>query len=184
MKKLMVFLHGKGAHKDDPKYKVIYEIAKKRDVEVFAINAPEPHKAGYKWFDKKSGELAPDEIKPITDFVSEKIDDELRIRGFSYSDIIIAGHSQGGFLAMYIALLKGAKEVIALTSSFHQCEMIENANYTDFKLYWIEAGKDSVVSKEAKEGYKLLQNISVEVKYIFSEQSTHDDFDLDIVDII
>jgi len=179
MKNLMIFLLGKGSYKDDPKYGVIREIAKKRQAEIFAFNAPMVHKNGFKWFDKREDIAA---VNEALAFIASSIEKEIRARHLNYKDLIIAGHSQGAFLAIAIALLKGAKEVIALTPAFYSDKILEEAAYKNFPIYWIEAKNDMVVNEEMKRSYKILQNAGFDVRYILSENSTHDKFEASIVE--
>lgn len=100
MKNLMIFLPGKGQTIDLSKYDIVKEIASKRNAELVGINAPYPHKEGFKWYEK-TGRLGEEEVanqfNQSVEYLISKINEEAKKRNISYNDIIFCGHSQGGF---------------------------------------------------------------------------------------
>lgn len=111
--KIMILMHGIGDHKGP-----YIDFAKELNLtglDYLAINAPTPYLFGYSWYD-----LSPaDPIIGIKKSVEkiEELFNELNESGYADEDILLAGFSQGGCIALhsFLALERKLAGVICLS---------------------------------------------------------------------
>ena len=116
MKKL-VFLHGSGSDKN-AYGELMKQVAKQFDAELFSFNAPYPHpsKSGkFMWFNKFEQNNRRDAV--IKDYYHslEYIKNKILALGESFDNIILAGHSQGGGMAVHVGLELKLNKVISIS---------------------------------------------------------------------
>ena len=187
MNRLLVFLHGKGANKS-AHGELVNEIARQKKADILCFDAPYKnlkHPNGFQWFDKVevSGTMQMNvrQFNHSADYIIKNIEDELEKRGQTWSDVILLGHSQGGLMSCYLALINSPSEVISLCGDFPDYLSFECDIDKTVPIYWIEAGKDDYLSKERRETYKILLNWGCNLKYFISPDSTHNHLELDIL---
>lgn len=190
MKKLLVFLHGKGANKE-AHYELIDKIADGLDCDVLRFNAPlksSQHPDGFKWFDKEEVDGQPQmivkEFNLSVDFIVEQIETELKKRSQTFDDVILCGHSQGGLMSCYLGLILGPQKVISLCGDFPRYLDFEVPINKDVPIMWVEAGKDTFLNQDRKSSYEVLQKLGCSIDYYLSPESTHNRLCGDIVDFI
>ena len=188
MKKMLVWFHPKGYYHNFIS-DFVMPLGEKLEADVFAFNAPFAYKSpndgreGFMWYDKdKNGEIIVSEFEKSVEYAVEKIGEEMERRGISFNDVIFAGNSQGGFMATYLGLVYGADKMIVLCSYVPEEYEFKQDLHKNVPIYWVEAAKEEVLSDVQKETYKILQNMGCNLKYILSEESTHNGLDLSILD--
>jgi predicted esterase len=172
MNSTIIFLHGKGSFHDHPKYAIFEKIARKEDAKIIGIDAPFPHKAGFRWFD---GDNLGAEFSVSKKYLEEKIAQIVKAGNLEYENLIYLSHSQGGVMAINQALAFGAKKVIALAPCIMKDAIPDNPR-KGFVIHWIEAGMDGVLDTDRKNSYRILQDLGINVVRTISEDSTHDIF--------
>lgn len=192
-KKTMIFLHGKGAYKDHPKYDIFGEIAEMEGADLIGINALFPHTnsqdptmKGFRWHNlgRDNGPRSWDEHYTSYHQIFNFIGNNFGI-GQTSRNLIFAGHSQGAALALYYALCNGAQKVISVNSSVvnpicgYEISQIQNPD-TSFPVIWIQSAMDNLISEQDGNPQKLI-DLGVNVIQCLSQNSAHDDFDRDIL---
>lgn len=175
-----VFLHGSGDDKEAYEG-LMYEAAKAFDAKLLSFNAPFAHetKPGrYKWFNKFQNEGRRDAVIEDYDYslnyVKEKL---LKLHGQS-SEVILAGHSQGGGLAVHVGLEMKLKGVISING-----DLPYNLNYqkkTKTPIYWLESAEDTYLNEERKQSYKLI-TCNNNFHHFVLPDSTHTEFEKDFL---
>jgi predicted esterase len=182
-KKLLVWLHGFGFDKNENS-EFTAALAKEYDAKLLGLDAPLPSgraRGGYGWFPalrNSAGELyfltdgIDDSAKYIIDTINEKKVD--------WNNVILAGRSQGGLMALYIALTGKAHpgEILVFSSGMFIDVPIVNKNV---KITWIEAANDTLLPEKDKKSYKDLQAKGIKVNYILNENSDHDNLNISIL---
>ena len=182
MKKL-VFLHGSGS--DENAYgELMCLLASYFDADLVRFNAPfehpdKPHK--YKWFNKLENTDRRDAV--IEDYMYSLEYIKKRLKGLNESseNIILVGHSQGGGMAVHIGLDMELACVISING-----DLPYNLSYnklTRAPIYWFESKKDTYIDTKRKESYQLISNNN-NFHLIMLENSTHNDFQKDLLKII
>ncbi len=190
MKKLFVYLHGFGFDNKEHQ-NVINSIAKDvYDADIIAIDAPFPSnrdRGGFAWYDidKISKEHIYDEkIELSSIFVVNEINALLQKYNLTWQDVIVCGRSQGGMIAMHIALEKLCEPnlIIALCSYYPEKLVTQENIKTKTPILWIEAKNDSVLDVEKLQSYLHLQNSGINIMHIVNSKSEHDYLDKSIVE--
>ncbi|MDR1694295.1 MAG: hypothetical protein LBR70_03785 [Lactobacillaceae bacterium] len=187
MTQAIIFLHGKQADKDNPKYEIVKNIAKKRNAELIGINAPLPYKSGFMWFDKvnRLGEEAVrEQFNYSLNYLLSEINEIIKERNLTFDNLILSGHSQGGFMAAYLGITYGAKEVITICSDYPQSFDKPKNLRKDVLINWVEAGKEDYLSQDRIESYKRLIGWGCNLKHLVDANSTHNDLSHTIVDLL
>lgn len=190
MSKLLVFLHGKGANCSAHEV-LINALAEKLDADVLRFNAPyenAKHPDGFQWFEKINidGKMQMEvrQFNRSAEYIIEKTEAELKKRGQTWDEVIIAGHSQGGLMACHLGLIMSPDKVVSLCGDFPNYMVYERPIDKDVPIYWIEAGKDNFLSQERKDTYKILQDWGCNLHYFISPESSHNRLEADIVSLI
>lgn len=119
-RRLLVLLHGVGADGHDLIALAPYFRALMPDALVVAPNAPEPFDMapfGYQWFSIRDLEVIPrlDGVRRAAPILDRFIDAELARLGLGEDRLILCGFSQGGMMALHVALRR-RRPVAALIS--------------------------------------------------------------------
>ena len=67
-----------------------------------------PEGDGASWYDRTAGGADPSSFQQAVDAVTRFVDDELEAAGIPHDRCVLAGFSQGGFVALALALGRGA----------------------------------------------------------------------------
>ena len=180
MKKL-VFLHGAGSDKN-AYGELMKQVAKQFDAELFSFNAPYPHplKSGkFMWFNKFEQNNRRDAV--IKDYYHslEYIKNKILALGESLDNIILAGHSQGGGMAVHVGLELKLNKVISISGDLPY--NIEYEKKENTPIYWFEGQNDSYINRDRKDSYKILQKIGANLQYRILPNSTHNEFSADLL---
>jgi predicted esterase len=180
MKNTMIFIHGKGTTPDDQKYNPFRELAKRMNADFISIIAPNLHSKGFRWHNgnKQSPDEAAAEFAKSVAHLESETSRIIAERAISYDDIIWVGHSQGGDMAIRMALIHGAKQVIVFGADISGKFPIPKTINKNFVIDWIEAGNDDVLNEERRSSYKILQHMGIRINYLKNQNSTHNDWDL------
>ena len=113
MKKLLVFLHGFGLKRDENS-EFVATLANKIDADAISLESALPSgraRGGFAWFPLRDADanghraaITDGFIQNSANFIRAAVDNLLLARGQNWDDVILCGRSQGGFMAMYIAL--------------------------------------------------------------------------------
>jgi len=189
-KLLLVWLHGFAyTHKRDEAF--AGKLTKALNADLFSPDAPhisDRPRGGMMWHDipptngrkyhndflaedteqtKQIVDKSLEQLKESVKYILESVKKELAARGLDWSDVVIAGHSQGGFMAPYIALTQqkvraaiafGAYDILGLIS--------DSIKYPETSVIWINGIGDSILSPELLKSYQPLIKKGVNVDYL------------------
>ncbi len=184
MKKLLVFFHPRGENKDFLKV-FTANLAEKFDAEVFSFNAPFEYEGGYQWLDATDGvvsSIGKDQFEQSVMYSVDLINAEVNKRKMQFSDVIFAGNSQGGFMAVYMALRLGGKAVALCSAIPYELKEKFVLNYKNAPIDWVEGAKDNLLTQVRKDSYKILVDMGCNLRYILNEKSTHTGLDFSIIE--
>ncbi|MCL2331589.1 MAG: hypothetical protein FWC61_03535 [Proteobacteria bacterium] len=175
MKTPMIFLPGKGKLPNDPAFGPFTEIAAHFNADLIPIVAPHPHRGGFRWHNaNKQPELeAQAEFEQSMLHITVETEKLLSKNGQSWNDVIWLGHSQGGGMAIHMALRHGAKRVIVFSADIPDNFPFPAHPNTSFIVDWNQAGKDNVLNPARRQSYKKLEQIGIGVNYIFCPDCMH-----------
>jgi len=171
----MIFLHGKGCASSNELYAPVKQLAEHMGAELFCIDAPNPHREkGNRWH---NGNKQPIE-EAIVEFNKsiEHIETEThKIVGADKipNDIIWAGQSQGGDMAMRMALKYGAKNVVVWGADISPSFPLPENPHTDFIINWLQAEEDDTLNESRLQSYEKLIGIGVGLNYKIIPGTTH-----------
>lgn len=183
MKKLLIFLHGKGANKEAHKA-VVEKIAEALNAEMVAFNAPIPspkYQDGYCWWNKcvfeGKRQMQVEEFNHSVDFILGNIEKELSKRNLSWDNLILCGHSQGGMMAMHLGLTGNPAKVISICGDFPEYLSYAVPVNKEVPIIWIAGEKDDFLSDERKNSYEILKKWGCNLRYVVSHSSMHNELD-------
>jgi predicted esterase len=162
---ILIFLHGKGADKS-AYHDEIEKLASDVGAEVISFNAPflHPEKQNkYVWFNKFEQNGRRDAVTHEYSASLRFIKERLRQLPYPLSDIVLVGHSQGGGMAVSVALELNLKCAISICGDLPYNLTYQNNSKTP--IYWLEGGSDEYISQERKDSYKILENLGVDLDY-------------------
>ena len=73
MKKIAIFLHGKGQNPEWENHKPFSEIAKALDAEFISITARYPHRNGFRWHNAEKDPATISEYESSLDYIEESV---------------------------------------------------------------------------------------------------------------
>lgn len=174
---LLVFLHGKGADKDAYSEQ-LRKLAGNLSADIVSFNAPLAHptkKDKFVWFNKIENnnrqEAIEEEYRHSVNFIEEK----LQKLNYPLSDIVLIGHSQGGGIAVSVALELNLKCAISICGDLPY--NLKYVNKAETPIYWLEGECDSYINRERKDSYKILKALGVNLNYRLVPNCTHSEID-------
>jgi predicted esterase len=181
MKNVMIFLHGKGVPGRAPQYRIFRRVAIKEDAETIIIDAPFPHRDGFRWHDynRNPGAESLKEFEFSMSHIEASVEKILLERKLNWNDLIWLGHSQGGGMAIMAALKHGAKKVIGMMPALDvQLELISKLGplHLDFPIYWVEAEHEEVIPKDRMDLWMQLKERGANIIHSVSKGSSHDKY--------
>ena len=161
---LFVFLHGKGSDKDAYS-KQLKALANSISADFTSFNAPffSSTKAGkFLWFNKDESSERRDAIKSEYLFALDYIKAKLNDLNHPFSDIVLIGHSQGGGMAVAVALEMNLKAAISICGDLPY--NLEYQNKSQTPIYWLEGKQDTYLNQDRKNSYKIFPFGKCEIK--------------------
>ncbi len=134
---LLVFLHGKGADKNAYNGQ-IRKAAENLSADVVSFNAPLPHPAKkdkFVWFNKIENNNRQEAIEEEYRYSVNFIEEKLQKLNYPLSDIVLIGHSQGGGMAVSVALELNLKCAISICGDLPY--NLKYANKAETPVYWL-----------------------------------------------
>jgi predicted esterase len=179
-KPLLVWLHGFCFdHKRDTQFRK--ELAQALDTNLLNIDAPHPGerpRGGFMWHsiptDHKANleiiKIVMEQLKLSNQHVINEIKKELKHLNLDWSDVILAGHSQGADQASRIALQhQPVKCVISLCGEDPAHTISKNIKFTQTPIIWVAGIGDSILPKEYADCYKAYAAAGVKIEYLEAE---------------
>lgn len=186
-KNLLVFLHGKGRDKNELS-ETVAKLASIYNVEVVGIDAPFPYKDGYSWWHRVEQDgiqkIKSEDFNCSVEKIVSEVNAALGCRECGWERVILAGHSQGGMMAVHLGLKMHAQAVISLAGDFPEYFSYGPDIAKTMPIYWIEAGKDRVLNAERRSSYKYLEKLGCQLHYFYSPESEHSEFGSDVEEFI
>ncbi len=174
---LLVFLHGKGANKN-AYGEQIHKLAEILSADFVSFNAPFPHpvkKDRFVWFNKVEHNNRKNAVEEEYLYSLNFIKEKLQKLNYPLSDIVLIGHSQGGGMAVSVALELNLKCAISICGDLPY--NLKYANKTETPIYWLEGESDSYINRERKDSYKILRVLGVRLNYQLVPNCTHSEID-------
>ncbi len=196
MVRLFIYLHGfgfKGKEHNDVLKSIALNVY---NAEFISFNAPfgsDRDRGGFAWYDinKETKEHIFDEkIEASSQYIINKINNELESRHLTWDNIVLCGRSQGAMMALNLLLNKHCKpDAILLLCPYFPEELINTDTIeSNTSITWIEAGNDGALTDEQKSSYQKLIDKGLDIKYLINDESEHNYLDISIesqlVDII
>jgi len=179
----LVFLHGSGDNKEAYAW-LFREAARMFGAGFFSFNAPlisEIKPNGYKWFNKFDNNGRRDAVIKDYNASLSYIKKQLKKIEKNTSDIILAGHSQGGGLAVHIGLEEELKGVISINGDLPYNLIYQKKTKTP--IYWLESAEDTYLNDERKKSYELIVDNNHFHRFVLPD-STHQDFENDFLNFL
>lgn len=170
---ILIFLHGKGNDKS-AYYEQFSQLAENLGAEFLSFNAPFPHpvkKDKFVWFNKLERDNHQEALEQEYLFSINYIKEELQELSYPLSEIVLVGHSQGGCMAVSVALELDIKCAVSICGDLPYNLTYQNNSKTP--IYWFEGGSDEYISQERKDSYKILENLGVDLDYRVVSGCTH-----------
>ncbi|MDR2902287.1 MAG: hypothetical protein LBU87_04185 [Lactobacillales bacterium] len=182
-KKLMIFIPGVARQCDDPGYEVIRLLADQKGCDLVCFHGPFKTGGGWRFYNRLKEALPQNaEFQKSMPLLFAQIEKEVQNRRLTFSDVLFCGHSQGGFLALYLALKLGAAGGISLCG-YWPAELTVNPKwYTQMDLVWVEGGLDTYFEPAAKHSYQILQRAGCRIRHVVNAKTTHEILDKSILD--
>jgi len=192
-KSLLVWLHG-FAYTHERDHVFAGKLADALGAQLYSPDAPHSStrpRGGMMWYDipptngrkyhndflaenttltKQIVDLGIRQLKESTEYILGCISAEITARSLGWSNVIIAGHSQGGFMAPYIAL---TQQKLCAAIAFGGYDILglirDNIKYPDTPIIWVNGIGDSILSPELLRSYEPLAARGVRVDYLETE---------------
>lgn len=189
MKNLLVYLHGLGYDKKE-NLEFQKNLANELDADLVSINAPHDSDSGLAWF----GITKDIETKQLKSIFDERLDQseqlvlntikkELSERNLNWSNLIIAGRSQGALMSLLLGL-KSEQECKAIIpiAGFVSKKILNDSNIkSNPKTIWVEIDNDGVLTKPMQNSYKSLEGFGVKIDIVKDKKSDHDNLDTEVI---
>lgn len=170
---VIVFLHGKGADKS-AYHKEIEKFASDVGAEVISFNAPLEYSEKqdkYVWFNKFEQNGRRDAVEQEYSASLQFIKEKLRQLSYPLSAVVLIGHSQGGGMAVSVALELNLKCAISICGDLPYNLTYHNSSQTP--IYWLEGEQDTYINQERKNSYQILEKLGVNFSYRVVPDCTH-----------
>jgi predicted esterase len=174
MKNLLVFFHGLG-YSNTRDLDFATALADALDCELLMPNAPHPSgrpRGGFTWIEiGPSPELEPifDEykIKVSVDSVLGVIDEKLAQMGSDYSNVIFAGHSLGGPMALYMGLcVRKCKCIIPFSGCDSEDGFILSRMKYKSPIIWVAGKGDKIISPARLDTWRPIAAAGAPLNYV------------------
>lgn len=162
---VIVFLHGKGADKNAYRSE-IETLASDIGAEAVSFNAPFEHQTKqkkYVWFNKVEQNGRCDAVAQEYLYSLQFIKEKLQQLSQPLSEVVLIGHSQGGGMAVAVALELDLKCAISICGDLPYNLTYQNNSKTP--IYWFEGGQDTYISQERKNSYQILDELGGDMCY-------------------
>lgn len=189
VKKLMILLHGIGSDGNDLIELVPYFQREIQDMHAISPNAIEDYDSapfGFQWFSLRSREesIMLKEIERANNTLKDYINKQLDRFKLTPQDLILAGFSQGGMLALHHALMR--KEQLFAAICFSGALIIDETKIQnkDTPIIMVHGKYDNVVDVNYMQlSVQKLQSLGVKVKSHIVENLRHS-IDLEAVNFV
>lgn len=177
---LLVFLHGRADDKD-AHHDFVSKLAMKYHAQVLALNAPFKDEDGYSWFAKEmiAGKQYADkaQLNHSIGVIMAAIHDH----GYAPEDVMICGHSQGGCMAVTLAMRYPFKGVISICGDlpYHIDYVVEK--HPCKHIVWVEGGSDTFLNAYRKVSHVILTDREIPFHYILSPETQHTTFSANLI---